>query len=164
MGRYEDTVEHFELAASLLSSDHTALNLLALAHRSLGRRGEFEQASYRALERIEREVSVRPDNANAIAHGALALARLGEKERAEEWVDRALIIEPDDAIDQYNLACALAQIGQVEKALDLLETCIPKMPEEFDVWLARDPDLDPIRTNPRYAELGKRIGNKPDRR
>ena len=153
LGMYEETIEHFEKAARLLESDHTALNLLALALRSLGRDEEFRTATYRALERIEREVAARPDNANSLAHGALALARLGKKERASEWIDRALIIEPDDATDQYNLACALAQMDEPDKAMDLLEACIPRKPPEFLLWLRLDLDLEPIRNHPRYQKL-----------
>ncbi|PAP93252.1 adenylate/guanylate cyclase domain-containing protein [Mesorhizobium wenxiniae] len=153
LGRYEEAVGHFEEAARLLESDHTSLNLLALSLKSLGRNEESATATYRALERIEREVAARPDNANALAHGALALARLGEKERASEWIDRALIIEPDDATDQYNLACAFAQMGEPERAMDLLEASIPRKPTEFLQWMKLDLDLEPVRDHPRYLKL-----------
>ncbi|MER9544267.1 adenylate/guanylate cyclase domain-containing protein [Mesorhizobium sp. M0437] len=153
LGRHEDSLQHFEEAARLLESDHSSLNLLALAQRSLGRNDEFTTTTYRALERIEREIAARPDNANALAHGALAWARLGENERALEWADRALIIEPDDLTDQYNLACAMAQSGEREKALSLLESCLPKMPAEFGRWLANDLDLEPLRGHQQYQSL-----------
>jgi adenylate cyclase len=51
---------------------------------------EAASADRRALERIEREITLRPDNANAMMRGAVTLAYLGEGERAKEWASRAL--------------------------------------------------------------------------
>ncbi|PBB89002.1 adenylate/guanylate cyclase domain-containing protein [Mesorhizobium sp. WSM3864] len=150
-----EAIQHLELASGLLDTDYTTLNLMALALKSLGRHEESTTATYRALERIEKAVAARPDNANSLAHGALALARLGERERAGEWIERALIIDPDDATDQYNLACALAQIGEIDKSIDLLEACVPRMPKEFALWIPKDLDLAPVRDHPRYVALSE---------
>ncbi|WP_457939821.1 TPR end-of-group domain-containing protein [Mesorhizobium sp. 10J20-29] len=153
LGEYEQAIEHFHYAASLHATDHTALNLLALAQRGLGQEDEFRKTTHEALERIEREIAMRRDNANAIAHGALALARLGEKERAVEWIERALIIEPDDMTDRYNLSCALAQILEIDRAIDLLESCVFRMPVEFAQWLKQDADLQPLAGHPRFVGI-----------
>ncbi|MCO5084431.1 MAG: adenylate/guanylate cyclase domain-containing protein [Rhizobiaceae bacterium] len=152
-GLLDETIWHLDLASRLSETDYTALNLMALALRSAGRHEEFVTTTYRALERIEKSVLKHPDNTNSLAHGALALARVGEKERASEWIDRAMIIESNDTTDQYNMACALAQIGDFDAAMDLLEACVPKMPAEFVLWLPKDFDLAPIRDHPRYAQL-----------
>jgi adenylate cyclase len=155
-GRYEDTIRHLEQAAELLESDHTSLNLVALSHLALGHDDQYVATTRRALERIENEVRQRPDNANALVHGALALARLGETERAREWVTRALIIEPDDPMDQYNAACAWSQMREPEQALDILEACLPRMPAEFVIWLRQDVDLRNLHGNARFARLIQR--------
>ena len=47
-----------------------------------------------------------PNNATAMGFGALALATLGEGERAKEWINRALLIDPDNMNARYNFACA----------------------------------------------------------
>jgi adenylate cyclase len=130
LGRDESAIEHFERAAQPLEAcaeasrrsgwDYSALSLVATCYKALGQYEEFNSAARRALERIEREIALRPDNTEAIVSGAIALAYLGEKERAMEWASRALIIEPNDALDRYNLACAFAQMGEPDQALDLL--------------------------------------------
>src|SRR5262249_11847403 len=85
LGRDEAAIEHFERAAQLLETDYTALSCVATCYKALGRHDEFNSAERRALERIEREIALRPDNADTIVIGSIALAYLGEKERAKEW-------------------------------------------------------------------------------
>jgi adenylate cyclase len=80
------------------------------------------------LERVEREIALHPDNTRAMALGAIALAYLGEKERAKEWASRALTIEPDDEVDHYNIVCSFAQMGEPDQALDVLEPSLRRAP------------------------------------
>lgn len=155
-GRHEGTIEHLERAAELLEADHTSLNLVALSHLALGHREQYLATTRRALERIENEIRQRPDNANALVHGALALSRLGETERAREWATRALIIEPDDPMDQYNAACAWSQMNEAERAIDILEACLPRMPAEFVIWLRQDVDLKGLQGMDRFSRLLQR--------
>jgi hypothetical protein len=84
--------------------------------------------------------------------GVIALARLGENERAKQWALRAQAIEPDDPMDHYNLGCALAQINETSQALDLMESCALKMSTEFINWINKETDLIP-RTSPSLQNL-----------
>jgi adenylate cyclase len=152
LGRDEAAIEHLERAAQLLETDYVVLNLVAQCYKALGQHDEFNSAARRSLERIEREIALRPDNATAIVFGSMALAYLGEKERAMEWASRALIIEPDDALDRYNLACAFAQIDEPDQALDLLESYFRKAPPRL-AWVTQDSDLLPLHDHPRYQTL-----------
>jgi adenylate cyclase len=99
------------------------------------------------------DVALRPDNSGALVHGAIALAYLGERERAKQWASRAQAIEPDDLMDHYNLACALVQMDEVEQALDVLEFCIPKLRPEMVTWVKKDADLAPLHDHSRYKAL-----------
>ncbi|OWK22268.1 hypothetical protein AJ88_07910 [Mesorhizobium amorphae CCBAU 01583] len=87
-----------------------------------------------------------------MASGALALAYLGEVERARGWVSRALVV-CDDSLEQYNVACAMAQIGEIEKAFELLEACVSKIPAQFLDWIRNDTDLEPLHAHLRYDHL-----------
>src|SRR5262249_62295949 len=101
----------------------------------------------------ERDIARRPDTQNAVAHGALALAKLGEKERPRQGPRRAHSIERDEPIDHYNLGCALAQIGEADQALDLLEASVPKLSPEWVKWMKQDTDLIPLHEHSRYKAL-----------
>jgi len=153
LGRYEDAIEHCERAAQLHDADYWALGIAAACYRSLGRHDELGAAAHRALERVEKEIALHPDNARAMALGAIALAHLGEKERAKEWASRAVTIELDDAGDQYNIACAFAQMGEPDQALDLLEISVRTAPPKNLAQIRRDPDLMPLHGDPRYRAL-----------
>ena len=153
LGRHEAAIEHYERAAQLLETDFVSLRLATMSYVALGRHAESLSASRRAMERIEREIGARPDNANALVSGVIALARLGENERAKQWALRAQAIEPDDPMDHYNLGCALAQMNEPSQALDLLESCAPRMSPEFISWMKQDTDLIPLREHPRYKAL-----------
>jgi adenylate cyclase len=153
LGHQEAAIEHYERAAQLLETDYVSLRLATMSYVALGRREESIAASRRAMERIERQVATRSDDANALVSGVIALARLGENERARQWALRAQAIEPDDPMDHYNLGCALAQMNEQSRALDLLESCVPKMSPEFINWVKQDTDLMPLRDQPRYKAL-----------
>jgi len=153
LGRYEEAIEHGERAAQLHETDYFALSFAANCYRHLGRRAETEAAARRSLERIEKEIALHPDNAIAVTLGAIALAYLGEKERAKEWASRALTIDPDDPIDFYNVACAFAQMDELDSAVDLLESSIRKAPPRHLALIKRDPDLMPLHGHPRYEAL-----------
>ncbi|CDM61316.1 adenylate cyclase 3 (plasmid) [Rhizobium favelukesii] len=60
------------------------------------------------------------ENSSPAQLGALALAYLGERDRAKEWAARTLAIDPDDLNGMYNIACAYLHMGEHEAALDLL--------------------------------------------
>jgi len=152
-GRHEAAIEHLERAARLHEDDSWALVLATTSYKALGRHDECKSAARRALERIEREIALRLDNAHVLVCGCNALAYLGEKERAMEWASRALIIEPDDAMDSFNLACAFAEMDEPDQALDLLESCLRKAPPDDLAWITQDPDMLPLNDHPRYQAL-----------
>src|SRR5262245_25939672 len=59
--RKEAAIEHFERAAQLLETDYYALGAASQCYKVLGRRDEYKAVARRSLERIEREVALRPD-------------------------------------------------------------------------------------------------------
>ena len=151
LGRHETAIAHYERAAQLVEADYTCLSLAAGCYHTLGQQAERRSAAGRAIERMEREIVLRPDNAHALSLGASDLAYLGENERAKEWASRALIIEPDE--NHYNLACAMAQINETDQALDLLEAYVGKMPAVRINRIKQDPDLIPLHDHPRFQAL-----------
>jgi adenylate cyclase len=153
LGRHEQAVVHYDRAAELSESDFLAIGLSCQSYQSLGRPAEAEDRMRQAFARIEKVLQRQPGNAQAVFHGAIVLAYLGERERAKEWASRALILEPDDAVGQYNVACALAQMGEAEQALDLLDACHRKMPAEAVHWTKNDSDLNCLHAHPRFQAL-----------
>jgi adenylate cyclase len=137
LGRLEAAIAHYERAAQLVEADYACLSMAGSCYHLLGRQAERRSTAGRTIERIEREIKLRPDNAHAITMGAYELAYLGEKERAKDWASRALIIEPDDPLIHYNLAGVMAEMNETDQALDLLEAYADKMPPAHPLDQAR---------------------------
>ena len=73
---------------------------------------------------------------------------IGQPDRALDWARRAIAIDPSDPATLYNVACFYAQAGRTEDALDCLENGVTSRS-----WLQNDPELDPIREQPRFKAL-----------
>jgi adenylate cyclase len=86
-------------------------------------------------------------------HAAMALASLGESDRARHFLQLALSTESDDTSMLFNAACAYSKMGELEAALDLLERVHPLIPPADQSWTAIDPDLRPLHGSPRFQAL-----------
>ena len=153
-GDFERAAELFERAAGIRSDDYRSPMLLTAVYRSLGSDAERERWARVAVQRAERELNLHPENSGPAQVGAVALAHLGERDRAREWAARTLAIDPDDLLAQYNIACAYAQLGDLDEAIDLLEKMMPRRGTPVPMlWIENDSDLAPVRSHPRYQKL-----------
>jgi tetratricopeptide (TPR) repeat protein len=104
-----------------------------------------------------------PDEPNPLMLLALTDAALGRKEEALSEGRRALAMRPisQDAMDALLLATDLAQVyiyaGEIDLAIQQLET-LEQVPGGLQYGdLAKLPDLDPLRGNPRFQALLSRL-------
>jgi adenylate cyclase len=156
-GKLERAAELFERAAQISPEDHQSLILLIQIYRSLGRDSEKYNAARRAIERIERELVLHPEDPRPAYMGIAALIELGENDRAREWIGRALVVGADDPLTQYNIACGYTKLGDIEEAVDLLERMLPKVGEEIKMWIKHDSDFEALHGHPRFQRLLKSI-------
>jgi tetratricopeptide (TPR) repeat protein len=83
---------------------------------------------------------------------AIALLDRGEHAEAKRLLAEALERYEDRGVVLYNLACAEAQLGETDAALDHLRAALDERPS----WAgdaAEDAELEPLRRDPRFAEL-----------
>jgi adenylate cyclase len=153
VGRFRKAVELFERAAEVRPTDYKSVGLAQSAYELLGQEDAAAKAGRRCLERAERELASRPENAVAAIHAAMALAVLGEKVRSRHYVQMALTAGREDPAILFNAACAYSRTGDLELALDLLETVHPLIPPADQGWTATDPDLKPLHGLPRFQGL-----------
>ncbi|MCA1406067.1 tetratricopeptide repeat protein [Ensifer sp. IC3342] len=152
-GRFQEAIGFFERAAEIRPDDYFSPIHLMGCYFSLGMEPERQRWARIGIERAKSALERHPENASPAHRGALALAHMGETERAKEWVARALAIDPDDVVAQYNAACVYSLLGEGERALDLLETVVPQSSSYHLHWFKQDSDLDPIRDHPRFQAL-----------
>jgi adenylate cyclase len=152
--RYEDAIRFFSKAAALDEGDFSSAAMLTSCFKALGDREGARHSAQTALARAEKVLAQDPSNGYAMAFGACSLAVLGEADRFKQWIDRALLIDPDNMLMRYNFACALsADFKDANAALELLGPVFAKVSVVMLKTIETDPDLDPIRDDPRFIAL-----------
>jgi adenylate cyclase len=150
-GHFTEAAEMFRKATAL-RDDYQAAYFAAQAMEADGDT-EVAMDAYRvALATAERRMELNPDDARAATMRAVSLARLGRVEEAVRWGERALEIDRTDGSVLYNVACLFSVTHHVDRALECLGDAVARgfgSPE----WLARDPDLDPLRDDPRFERI-----------
>ena len=152
-GDLEKAVELYTRCTDINPDDYRSPLLVMNALHSLGRHDEEARFGRLGLERAERALRSQPENSDPAQLGAIALAALGQHDRAREWADRALVADPNDLNAQYNVACVYSLLGELDRSIDLLEPLLRKSGGHVKSWFKNDSDFDPIRIHPRYADL-----------
>jgi tetratricopeptide (TPR) repeat protein len=84
------------------------------------------------------------------------LAARGEFARALQMDRRLVRLVPDDAIAWYNLACSYAVLGMIDPSISALQRSL-ELGYRYFRRLRRDPDLKPLRKDPRFQGLIRRF-------
>jgi TolB-like protein/Flp pilus assembly protein TadD len=151
-GRMAEAAEHFREASAIVPEAYDSWYLLGMCYRRLGDQSRARHASFECIEAMKRWVKMHPDDTRAWTMGASVLAEMGEPDRAASWIGRAVAIDKDEAIIQYNAACVYVALGRFEDAIGALEAAARVGVIARD-WMKNDPDLDPVRHDPRFAAL-----------
>ena len=134
--RPNEATRYYEKSMSLMETDLHSGSMLLTCYTALGNSQAALRVARITLSRVEKMLAQDPNNATGMGNGALALATLGEGERAKDWINRALLIDPDNMNARYNFACSLTSFIEprdVDAALELLgpffETVASWLPE-----------------------------------
>lgn len=154
-GRMEKAASEFREAARI-REDYQASFLAAQSLEALGRTDEARVQLMEALRVVEKHMELNPDDPRAATMRAVSLCRLGRPEEGLFWAEKALEIDPEDAGVRYNVACLYSLEGRADDALRCLAEAFDRGFHNRE-WFENDPDLDPLRSDPRFQELIGRI-------
>jgi adenylate cyclase len=152
-GLHNDAIRFYEKAAALMPSDFSSVAMLQTCYTAIGDPEAVRRAAERTLARAEKIAAQEPDNGMAMGYTVIALADLGEGERARELAKRAMLLDPDNLTMLYNFGCSFARLRDFEMAIDVLGPVLEKDTAETVNWAKADPDLDAIREHPRFKAM-----------
>jgi adenylate cyclase len=145
---------HYERAVELVDDDFHSWGMLATCYQAAGNKAKVRDAGKKMVSEAQRAVQQDPSNGAALGILAGGYALQGELERAHEWIERAMLIDPDNLSMRYNFACVLASYaGDTEGAINLLLGVLPLAADAMVRTAAVDPDLDPLRGDPRLERV-----------
>ncbi len=108
--------------------------------------GDFKQA----LAHYERALKLSPRLFPALVQAGSSARRVGDPARAASYFEKAAALRADSWIPWYNLACLRATQGDVDAAFRALDES-KKRGLRDQALLQQDPDLTPLRGDPRFA-------------
>jgi serine/threonine protein kinase/tetratricopeptide (TPR) repeat protein len=128
-----------------------------LAYWQLGQ-AEAEKGMYReALSHLEKDSTLTRSSPMALAYVGNVLARTGERSRALQVLEQLKAISKQKYVYSLGLARVYAGLNDKEQAFAWLEKAYEERSTAL-YFLKVDPIWDPLRSDPRFNELLRRIG------
>ncbi len=152
-GDYGLAAAMLEHAARLKPADFHSLVLAAKARRRLGDESRATADIVRADHRIDMHLGAHPGDFRALCDKACCLIDLGKPQDAFALSER--LLGHHDPMSYY-LVCFFSRAGEVRQALDTLEAAVDRG-WSHAALLARDPDIDPLRREPRFRRIERTL-------
>ena len=148
-GRYDEALEHARQVHGLDSNFIVGRWALSQVYIEKGMYAEAIQLNEKALQ-------TEPTNPVFLRFAGIAYAKAGRRQEAEKIIDRFREIAKTQYVMSYHLALIYSALDDKDKAIAELENAF----NEHDYLLPRikvEPFLDPLRSDPRFQELIKRM-------
>jgi TolB-like protein/DNA-binding winged helix-turn-helix (wHTH) protein len=147
--RYAEAVEQFHAMVDMEPN-------YWLSHMFLGLTYEQQGHLAGALEELQKAHSLESAAVWPLAELGHVYARLGRRKEAEHVLKELVRRSKQGYVPAYNLATVYAGLGSQQQALTFLEKGYSDH-SAMMVWLNVDPELDTLRSNPRFVDLLRRM-------
>ena len=148
--RYDEAVEAGKKAVELDATSSVAHQRLGSAYEQIGMFPE-------AIAEFQKAVDGSNRVQLAVASLAHAFALAGKRAEAEKLLAELRERSGSEYVSSYLIAEIYVALGEKEAAFKLLDKAYDE--RSIDLVLAKvDPRLDPLRDDPRFADLIKRVG------
>lgn len=151
-GQYSEAILAFQKATALDPTKAYYFHHLGLVYAAEGR---YENA----IAAFQKVIEIDPNY--SLAHATLGgyYRKRGMEELAQAHIEKARNLLAQDE-NEYNRACMEAICGNSDRALELLEIAL-KNKQTYVNWAKRDPDLDFLRSDPRFHALLSEHATRP---
>jgi tetratricopeptide (TPR) repeat protein len=138
-------------AGRRMHAEHVDLKrMLGLAYMYAGRLDDAIRVLDEAVANSSRQTMV-------VAHLAAALARRGDIDAANALLDELLHRATTEIVQSRLIGFALMELGRIDDAFDSFNRAVDDRESLLAMW-AVDRRLEPVRADPRWEEIRRRIG------
>jgi serine/threonine-protein kinase len=148
--RYEGALREFDATLELHPGSWIAHWGRGLVHSERGMNDAARADLRTAVERSERHPS-------ALGGAGFVLARAGERALAKEVLDELAERSGTEYVPPSLAASIHAALGELDEAFERLELAYAQRSRSL-VWLSVGHEFDPLRADPRYGDLLRRMG------
>jgi len=131
-----------------------------LAHLWLGMAYEQKGALEEAIAEFQRAIALSGGGTETLAALGHAYAVSGNRARAQTVLDQLRAIASQKYVSPYRLSAIHVALGEARQAFEWLERACEDQ-SHWLVFLKVDPVFDPLRSDPRFQDLLRRVRFPP---
>jgi len=132
----------------------------AFAHSVLGRTYTEKRMYPQAIAEFRTALEFAEENPQSIAGLGRAYAESGSQAEAQKILNELLARSKRDYFPAWAIATVYIGLGDKDRALQWLGKAVEER-GEYVVWLKTDPLYDPLRSDPRFQDLLRRLNLTP---
>ena len=148
-GRYEEAIRESRAALEREPKFAAAYQWMGMAYAQ-------QRQFVEAISALEKAYQLDPNPQIALLLGQVQ-ALAGNRAEAEKRVHQIEAVARQRYVCKYEIAQVYTSLGQKDQAFQWLKRGADEQDDRM-VWLKSEPWNDPLRADPRYAELLKRVG------
>lgn len=157
-GDFEGSIKAFDQALQIDPSNYMVWANLGSALTKTGNSARAKQAYSKAVILGEEATKLNPRDAKLVVDLASYYASLGENSKSTALLTKALRLAPENTSVLLIAATTYSEIGKRDEALKLLAQAIDRGLPLKDIQ--QSVALAPLRSDPRYAALEKRVSRQ----
>jgi len=149
--QYDQAIEQYQKTLELDPN-------FIFAHLYIGLSYAQKSMHKEAIAELEKAVAISPGNTLLISGLGYAYAAAGRRLEAQKVLDQLTDLSKQKYVSAVFRANIYVGLGEKDKAFEWLE----KAYEDHSIYLVKvDPTFDPLRSDPRFADLLRRMNLKP---
>src|SRR5438477_4190124 len=148
---YKTLVEVSRNFVNLNPNDWPGHYFLAVGYEGSGQESD-------AVSEYQKAVELSHGDTDTVAGLAHAYAAIGRRAEAEKILADLLRQSKTNYISPYMIATIYAGLGAKARAFEFLEKAYQEKSHDIPYFLKADLRLDPLRSDPRFAELLRKVG------
>jgi TolB-like protein/Tfp pilus assembly protein PilF len=148
--RYDEAIRHLQETLRLDADFGTARSILGSCYAE---KGMYDQA----VAEILRSAELGTARSGGFGRVAYVHARAGRRDEAQKSLAQLEQLSKESHVSPYTFAAIYSALGERDRAFIMLQRSIDEN-EAGQSFMKVDPAFDPLRSDPRFAELMRKVG------